>query len=56
MPVVYVSGDGAPDWEGVPNSIMLGKPFAIAHLVTAISKLLNIRHLRTTVAKPCSGN
>lgn len=27
MPVVYVSGDSAPDWapKGVPNSIMLGE-------------------------------
>ncbi|MCA1495088.1 response regulator [Ensifer sp. NBAIM29] len=45
MPVVYVSGDGGPDWasKGVPNSIMLEKPFAIAQLVTAIAQLLNAR-------------
>ncbi|WP_026619370.1 two-component system, cell cycle response regulator CpdR [Ensifer sp. WSM1721] len=45
MAVVYVSGDGAPDWPsmGVPNSIMLEKPFAMAQLVTAISQLLNDR-------------
>jgi two-component system, cell cycle response regulator CpdR len=56
MPVV--SGDSAPDWasQGVLNSIMLGKPFAMAQLVTAISTLLNDRHLGTTVAKPPSGS
>jgi DNA-binding NtrC family response regulator len=52
MPVVYVSGDSAPDWasEGVPNSIMLEKPFAMAQLVTAISQLLNDRPPATTEA------
>jgi hypothetical protein len=38
-----VSGDSAEDWgsKGVPNSIMLAKPFAPAQLVTAVSQLLN---------------
>ncbi|MDX3930199.1 MAG: response regulator [Shinella sp.] len=51
MPVVYVSGDSAPDWasKGVPNSIMIEKPFAIAQLVTAISQLLNDRSPRSTL-------
>jgi DNA-binding response OmpR family regulator len=42
-PVVYISGDRAGDWasKGVPNSIMLSKPFAPAQLVTALSQLLN---------------
>ncbi|AFL50543.1 FixJ family two-component response regulator [Sinorhizobium fredii] len=37
--VVYISGHGAVDWpsKGVPNSIVLEKPFAIAQLITAIS-------------------
>lgn len=41
--VVYMSGDSAIDWasKGVPKSIMLAKPFAIAQLVTAVSQLLN---------------
>ena len=45
MPVVYVSGDSALDWasKGVPNSIMIEKPFAMAQLTTAISQLLNDR-------------
>lgn len=41
--VVYISGHGAVDWpsKGVPNSIVLEKPFAIAQLITAVSQLLN---------------
>ena len=43
FPVIYMSGDSAEDWssKGVPNSIMLSKPFAPAQLVTAVSQLLN---------------
>lgn len=43
LPIVYISGAHADEWasKGVPNSIMLTKPFAAAQLVTAISQLLN---------------
>jgi len=43
IPVVYMSGDSAADWAayGVPDSVMLAKPFAEAQLVTAISTLIN---------------
>ena len=43
FPVVYMSGKDADEWasKGVPNSIMLAKPFAPAQLVTAVSHLLN---------------
>jgi DNA-binding response OmpR family regulator len=43
FPVVYMSGQSADEWtvKGVPNSIMLAKPFAPAQLVTALSNLLN---------------
>src|ERR1700744_5843045 len=43
MPVVYMTGEAADDWpsQGVPNSILITKPFAPAQLVTAISQLLN---------------
>ena len=43
FPVVYMSGAHAADWasKGVPNSIMLEKPFAPAQLVTALATLLN---------------
>jgi two-component system cell cycle response regulator CpdR len=45
MPVLYVSGDKASDWasKGVPNSIMVPKPYADAQITTAISELLNSR-------------
>jgi DNA-binding response OmpR family regulator len=43
FPVVYMSGRDADEWasKGVPNSVMLAKPFAPAQLVTAVSQLLN---------------
>jgi CheY-like chemotaxis protein len=43
FPVVYMTGDSADEWaaNGVPNSILLTKPFAPAQLVTAVSQLLN---------------
>jgi DNA-binding NtrC family response regulator len=43
FPVVYMSGDSGGNWasKGVPNSVMLSKPFAPAQLVTAVSQLLN---------------
>ncbi len=43
IPVVYISGDSAAQWSasGVPNSVMISKPFALAQMVTAISTLLN---------------
>jgi CheY-like chemotaxis protein len=43
FPVVYMTGAAADQWavQGVPNSVLLAKPFAPAQLVTAISNLLN---------------
>ncbi|MFD1254622.1 response regulator [Devosia equisanguinis] len=43
LPVVYMSGDSASEWSvnGVPKSIMLSKPFAMAQLVIAVSQLIN---------------
>lgn len=43
FPVVYMSGAAAEEWtsKGVPNSVMLSKPFAPAQLLTAVSSLLN---------------
>ncbi|WP_346659534.1 response regulator [Bradyrhizobium sp. 183] len=40
--ILYVSGDSAHRWaaNGVPQSILLAKPFAPAQLVEAISGLL----------------
>ena len=41
--MVYMTGANADDWasKGVPNSILLSKPFAQAQLLTAVSQLLN---------------
>jgi DNA-binding NtrC family response regulator len=43
MPVIYISGDSAADWhaQGVPGSIMISKPYAVAQIVTAVASLLN---------------
>lgn len=43
IPVVYASGDSSGDWtvQGVPNSVMLSKPFAFPQLITALAGLLN---------------
>jgi DNA-binding response OmpR family regulator len=43
FPIIYMTGAGADKWSsrGVPNSILLEKPFAPAQLVTAVSQLLN---------------
>jgi CheY-like chemotaxis protein len=43
FPVVYITGSAVRRWpsRGVPNSILLEKPFAPAQLVTAVSQLLN---------------
>ena len=42
FPIVYMTGASADQWpaHGVPNSILLQKPFAPAQLVTAVSQLL----------------
>ena len=44
--VVYVSGDSAAEWpaNGVPQSLVLQKPFASAELVTAVANLLVSSH------------
>jgi DNA-binding response OmpR family regulator len=52
FPVVYMTGAAADEWaiQGVPNSILLRKPFAPAQIVTAVSQLLNVGSM------PVSGN
>jgi len=42
LPVVYTTGDSAADWpvQGVPNSVVVQKPYAGAQLLTAISTLM----------------
>lgn len=43
FPIIYMTGASADQWasHGVPNSILLAKPFAPAQLVTAVANLLN---------------
>ncbi len=43
MPILYVSGDSVHEWssKGVPNSVLVAKPFVIAQVITAIVTLLN---------------
>ena len=43
LPIVYVTGDSAISWseEGVPNSVLIPKPFNRSQLESAIEKLLN---------------
>jgi DNA-binding response OmpR family regulator len=43
FPILYITGVHADRWpsRGVPNSVLLTKPFAPAQLVTAVSQLLD---------------
>jgi len=52
FPIVYITGVAVGRWpsRGVPNSILLEKPFAPAQLVTAVSQLLNTSTLTSQAA------
>lgn len=43
MPVIYMSGDSVGEWRanGVPDSVMLQKPFASSQLAEVVAKLVN---------------
>jgi CheY-like chemotaxis protein len=43
LAVVYITGDSAAEWntEGVPDSVVLQKPFADAQVIHAITAILN---------------
>jgi CheY-like chemotaxis protein len=43
IPVVYVTGDSAHEWtaKGVPQSVVITKPFALAQVVVALAGLVN---------------
>ena len=43
IPVIYTSGDHAEYWRayGVPDSVMLAKPFAMARAIEALHYLLS---------------
>ncbi|WP_159014817.1 response regulator transcription factor [Acidisoma sp. S159] len=43
LPVIYMTGASAYEWasQGVPNSQLIPKPFAVAQVVTAVTQLIN---------------
>ncbi len=43
LPVIYMTGASAPEWpsQGVPDSILIHKPFVPAQILTALTQLLN---------------
>jgi CheY-like chemotaxis protein len=43
IPVLYMTGADGHEWAsmGVPNSVLITKPFAPAQVVTAVSQLIN---------------
>ncbi len=43
MPMVYMSGDSSHEWEaqGVPNSVLVPKPFVHSQIMTALATLMN---------------
>lgn len=43
LPVVYMTGAAGHEWSanGVPGSVLLTKPFALAQVVAAVTQLMN---------------
>ena len=43
IPVVYVTGDSGDEWSanGVPNSMLVPKPFVAAQILAAVAELMN---------------
>ena len=43
LPVIYMTGDSHVQWQanGVSESILLSKPFALSQLTSAVLKLIN---------------
>jgi CheY-like chemotaxis protein len=54
LPVIYMTGDSGYEWPspGVPNSLLLIKPFAPSQLVTAISSLSIEAHADRAMEDP----
>ena len=44
LPVIYITGGNADEWavQGVPNSVLITKPFAPTQLLMTVSQLLTI--------------
>ena len=56
LPVVYVTGDSGHGWaaHGVPNSVLVEKPFAPVQIVTAVANLLNVTHVAAVPPPPAA--
>ncbi|AMJ61061.1 response regulator [Bosea sp. PAMC 26642] len=54
MPLVYMSGDSSGEWasKGVPNSLMIQKPYALTQVITAISQLITAAGMSKAGAPP----
>jgi CheY-like chemotaxis protein len=54
LPVVYLTASETHDWAslGVPNSVLIEKPFAPAQVLTAVSQLLNVGNTPGAKAEP----
>jgi CheY-like chemotaxis protein len=50
LPVVYTTAGSSADWpaQGVPNSVIVQKPYAGAQLLTAISTLITAADTNST--------
>ncbi|MCW5713694.1 MAG: response regulator [Bauldia sp.] len=53
MPLLYVTGGNSEEWDvnGVPQSMLISKPFAPAQIVTAVSQVLNAAPPESAEAK-----
>lgn len=60
LAVVYITGDSAAQWsaQGVPQSLILQKPFADAQVISAITGLLNASSAAPVVSETdgCESN
>lgn len=43
LPIVYITGDSGHEWsaQGVPDSVLITKPFVFTQVIVALSNLLN---------------
>jgi DNA-binding response OmpR family regulator len=61
MPIIYINGEGTRDWfiKGVPNSLLITKPFLPAQIVAAVLTLMNTKTPKPTfyrIPPPLSGD
>ena len=54
FPVVYITGASSADWpvQGVPNSVLLVKPFTPEQLVSTLSELIDAPELEAASPQP----